>query len=568
MPGSHLLSFILFMPFVGAAILFFISNERRELVQGVAALFSGLSLAGATYLMTSFDHTQGGFQFQESYPWSKELGISFFLGVDGVGAPMVLASAMLMFAGIFVSWHIKDRLKEFYINLLILGSATMGVYMSLDLFFLFFFYELSVIPMYLFIAIWGRHTKGYLDMKKAGDPLTDSVAHFFNFNRSSKEYAAMKLTLYLSLGAVVALLGLLMLYVDTGLRTFNIIEIAEKGNLSKTKESLYFWLIFIGFAPIAAIWPFHSWSPVGYAAAPPAASMMHAGVLKKLGHFTIIRICFYLFPQATQQWMPIIAVLCILNIFYGGFVAFLQRDTKFVVGYSSVGHMGYIFLGMASLNLISLTGAVLFLFADAIAMGLLFALAGYIYYQTHTLDIPSMGGLASKMPFVATCFVIGSAASFGMPGGMNFIGELMVFIGSWRVYPVQTVLAAIGVTITWAYYIRMIRSMLFGEASPAMAKVSDARGWVDRLPLVLLASMTLFFGIFPSPFINMIQSGVSPILARIHPATSGDVAGAPNLTPAQIASPPSSPANDHSISPRPAPETDLLPVKVAASGGG
>ena len=508
---QSLLSFILFAPFVGAAMLF--CARSLPVVRGIAIAASGASLGGAIYLLYAFDPARGGFQFVQSTVWSKELGITFLLGVDGLGAPMVLASALLMFCGIFVSWHIQDRLKEFYINLLVLGSATMGVYMSLDLFFLFFFYELSVIPMYLFIAIWGRHTKGYLDMK--GNPLRDSVSFLLNFNHSSKEYAAMKLTLYLSLGAVVALLGLLLVYTTSGLHTFNLIEIAERGHVPKALHGLLFLLIFLGFAPIAAIWPFHSWSPVGYAAAPAAASMMHAGVLKKLGHFTIIRICFYLFPETTREWMPVVAILCMVNIFYGGLVAFLQKDTKFVVGYSSVGHMGYIFLGMASLDLISLTGAVFFLFADAMAMGLLFALAGFIYRQTKTMDIPSMGGLAAKMPFVAACFVVGSAASFGLPGGMNFIGELMIFIGSWKAYPVQTLLAAVGVTITWAYYVRMIRAMFFGEESPAMAHVSDARLWVDRLPLLLLASVTLFFGIFPSPFIRTIQSGVAPILARI-----------------------------------------------------
>ncbi len=516
MPANlPLLSFILFAPFVGATALFFVRN--KTVVRAITLAASGASLAGAVYLLYAFDPGRGGFQFMESTVWSKELGITFLLGVDGVGAPMVLASALLMFCGVFVSWHIQDRLKEFYINLLVLGSATMGVYMSLDLFFLFFFYELSVIPMYLFIAIWGRHTKGYLDMK--GNPLRDSVGFLLNFNSSSKEYAAMKLTLYLSLGAVVALLGLLMVYATSGLHTFNLIEIAEHGQIPAALHGLLFLLIFLGFAPIAAIWPFHSWSPVGYAAAPAAASMMHAGVLKKLGHFTIIRICFYLFPETTAQWMPVVAVLCIVNIFYGGLVAFLQKDTKFVVGYSSVGHMGYIFLGMASLDLISLTGAVFFLFADAMAMGLLFALAGFIYRQTKTMDIPSMGGLATRMPWVAACFIVGSAASFGLPGGMNFIGELMVFIGSWKAYPVQTLLAAVGVTITWAYYVRMIRAMFFGETSPAMATVSDARGFVDRLPLVVLASVTIFFGIFPSPFIRTIQSGVTPILARIQQDT-------------------------------------------------
>ncbi|MBI3598190.1 MAG: hypothetical protein HY201_01870 [Nitrospirae bacterium] len=213
--------------------------------------------------------------------------------------------------------------------------------------------------------------------------------------------------------------------------------------------------------------------------------------------------------------MPVIAILCVLNIVYGGLVAFLQKDTKFVIGYSSVAHMGYIFLGMASLNLISLTGAVFFLFADAMAMGLLFALAGHLYRETKTLDIPSLSGLARKMPFVATLFVIGSAASFGLPGGMNFIGELMVFLGSFNKYPVQTILAAMAITITWAYYFRMIRSIFFGEGSGALVEVSDAKGFVGRFPFVLLASMILFFGIFPSPFIRVIQSGVAPIVETI-----------------------------------------------------
>lgn len=518
MISDHLLSIILFAPFLGAVILFFVPNTQKDLVRGIAAFFSGVSLLTSLYLFYTFDISQGGYQFISRTVWSSTLGISFSLGVDGIGTPMVLASALLMFCGIFVSWDIKDRLKEFYINLLVLGSATMGVYMSLDLFFLFFFYELSVIPMYLFLIMWGRHTKGYKDLKGhldlSGGEKRNSVSFILNFNKNSKEYAAMKLTLYLSLGAVVALMGILYIYVESGLNTFDLLEIGEKGNLSLEVKEIAFFLIFLGFAPIAAIFPFHSWSPVGYAAAPPAASMMHAGVLKKLGHFTIIRICFYLFPEATAEWMPLVAIVCVINIVYGGLVAFLQKDVKFVIGYSSVGHMGYIFLGLASLNTISLTGAVFFLYADAMAMGLLFALAGFIYYQADTLDIPSLGGLVHKMPFVTICFVVGGAASFGLPGGMNFIGEMMVFMGAWEIYPIQTIIAALAVVITWAYYFRMTRSMFFGKLNPALPEMKDARTWYERLPLVLLVFFTLFFGIFPGRFISVIEKGVTPILAR------------------------------------------------------
>ncbi len=528
MIDDYLLSIILFAPFLGASILFFIPNTQKDVVRSIAAFFSGISLLASLFLFYRFDISQGGYQFMSRTVWSDTLGISFFLGVDGIGTPMVLASALLMFCGVFVSWDVKDRLKEFYINLLVLGSATMGVYMSLDLFFLFFFYELSVIPMYLFLIIWGRHTKGYKDMKghidMSGEEKRESVSFILNFNKNSKEYAAMKLTLYLSLGAVVALMGILFIYVKSGLNTFDLIAIAEKGNLSLEVKEIAFILIFIGFAPIAAIFPFHSWSPVGYAAAPPAASMMHAGVLKKLGHFTIIRICFYLFPEATAKWMPLIAILCVVNIVYGGLVAFLQKDTKFVIGYSSVGHMGYIFLGLASLNTISLTGAVFFLYADAMAMGLLFALAGFIYYQTNTLDIPSLGGLVHKMPFVTLCFVVGGAASFGLPGGMNFVGEVMIFMGAWEVYPIQTIIAALAVVITWAYYFRMTRSMFFGKLNPALPDIKDARTWYERLPLVLLVFFTLFFGIFPGRFISVIEKGVTPILARFDSTAGSTVA--------------------------------------------
>jgi NADH-quinone oxidoreductase subunit M len=510
---DSLLSIILFAPFIGATLLFFVSNDRPKTIKAITVLSGAVSLIGSFALLYLFDSRIGTFQFRQQWVWSEPLGISLHLGVDGIGTPMVLASSILMFAGIFVSWSIKDRLREFYINLLVLGSATMGVYMSLDLFFLFFFYELSVIPMYLFIAIWGRHTKGYLD--REGDPIRDSVGFVFNFNQSSKEYAAMKLTLYISAGAVAALMGILLVYARSGLHTFDMITILEQGSLSEGTKETAFLLIFLGFAPIAAIWPFHSWSPVGYAAAPPAASMMHAGVLKKLGHFAMIRICFTLFPEATTKWMPVIAVLCVINIIYGGLVAFLQKDVKFVIGYSSVAHMGYIFLGMASLNLISLVGAVFFLFADAMAMGLLFALAGHIYYQTKTLDIPSMKGLGQKMPFVASLFVIGSAASFGLPGGMNFIGELLVFLGAFRVYPVQTILAALAIILTWAYYFRMIQNLFFGEAPADAPPLMDATRFVQRLPFVLLAVMIIFFGIFPTQFIKVIQSGVVPIINRI-----------------------------------------------------
>jgi len=509
----HLLSLILFTPLLGAVLLFFVSNTRPGLVKGIAVVSSLVSLLLSVYLLFSYDYNTGGFQYIEQYVWSRELGVTFFLGVDGISVPMVLASAILLFTGVFVSWHIDDWPKEFYILLLILAPATMGLYMSLDLLFLFFFYEMSVIPMYLFIIMWGRHTKGYVEM--ADHAKRDSVAFLFNLNQTSKEYAAMKLTLYLSLGAVIALIGILLIYATSGLNTFNLVEIEAHGRIPHSLQGVIFLLIFLGFAPIAALWPLHSWSPIGYAAAPPAASMLHAGVLKKLGHFSILRICFFLFPEATRDWMPWIAILCIINIFYSGLVAFLQKDTKYVIGYASASHMGYIFLGMAALNWISLTGAVLFMFADAMGMGLLFALSGFVYHQTHTMDIPSLGGLAQRMPFVTGCFIVGVAAAFGLPTTANFIAELMVLVGSWDVYPIQTILAVLGIAVTLAYLIRMLKNLFFGDLDPKWAHVGDARQLVDRLPFVLLVAAVILFGLFPSPLIHVIGSGVQPLVAKI-----------------------------------------------------
>ena len=476
-----------------------------------------VSLLLSFYLLYIYDYTRGGFQFLEQYAWANPLGISFFLGVDGIGVTMVLASTILLFAGVFVSWHIQDRAKEFFCFLLILATATIGVYISLDLFFLYFFYEMSVLPMYLLIGVWGSHTQGYQEMKNRS--LRDSVAFIFNFAKNSKEYAAMKLTLFLSLGAVVALLGILLIYSTSGVYTFNLLEL-EKATpgISRWLQSVIWLLIFFGFASIAPLWPLHSWSPVGHASAPAAVSMLHAGVLMKLGHFSIIRVNYLLFPEATVQWMPLAAILCVFSIVYGGLVAFFQKDTKYVIGYSSSSHMGYIFLGMAALNMISLTGAVLYMFAHAIATGMLFALAGGIYDRTHTREISRMGGLSTKMPFMMGVFVIAVAASVGLPLTVNFIAELMIVVGSWQMYPVQTVIAVLGIALTLAYLLRMFRGIFSGELDPQYAHVKDASPFIDRLPLVLMIVVSITFGLFPAHFIRVIQGGVGPLLARIEEA--------------------------------------------------
>jgi NADH-quinone oxidoreductase subunit M len=513
---SYLLSIILFAPFVGAIVLLFVSNRRQLLVRQVAVFFSGISFVGSFLLLALFDWKRGGYQFEQNYLWSEQLGIQFHLGVDGIGVPMVLASAILLFTGVFISWHIKDRTKEFYAFLLVLAGATIGVYVSLDLFFLYFFYEMSVIPMYPLLGVWGSHTKGYLEMTTTeGKELRDSTGFIFNFARNSKEYAAMKLTLFLSAGAVMALMGILLIYKYSGLNTFDIPVLAEQAHFDGTIATIIWLLCFFGFASIAPLWPLHSWSPVGHAAAPAATSMLHAGVLMKLGHFSIIRTDFQILPETTYELMPIAAILCIGSILYGGYVAYYARDTKYVIGYSSSSHMGYVFLGMAALDYISLTGAVLYMFAHALATGMLFAMAGWVYDQTHSRDIPSLGGLAAKMPFVAGAFLIACMASIGMPGTVNFIAEVMIVLGSWERYPIQTIIAVLGIVLTMAYLFRMMRGLFYGTLSELGHHAHDARSWVDRVPLLIMMGTSIYFGIFPGALLQVIRAGVDPILAKI-----------------------------------------------------
>ncbi|GAB1724469.1 MAG: NADH-quinone oxidoreductase subunit M [Nitrospira sp. CR1.1] len=514
--AEYTLLIILFAPFLGALALIFVSNRQVSLVRGIAAGSAFVSLAASVYLFYAYDSVKGGYQFIQRIEWSRQLGISLHLGVDGIGTPLVLASGILLFAGIFVSWHIKDRMKEFYIWILILAAATIGVFMSLDLFFLYFFYEMSVIPMYLLLGMWGSHTKKYLEMTDPeGLKQRDSVGFIFNFGANSKEYAAMKLVLFLSAFAVAALMGILLIYKFSGLNTFDILILREKAHFSGPLATLIWLLIFFGFASIAPIWPLHSWSPVGHAAAPAATSMLHAGVLMKLGHFSIIRVAFEILPETTRELMPIAAVLCIFSIIYGGLVAYYAKDTKYVIGYSSSSHMGYVFLGMAALDYISLSGAVIYMFAHAMATGMLFAMAGWVYDQTHTRDIPSLGGLSNRMPFISAAFVIGCMASIGMPGTVNFIAEVMIIVGSWNKYPFQVVVAVLGIVLTMAYLFKMMRGLFYGSMAEKYSHSHDAVAVVDRMPLLIMITVSISFGIFPGHLYSVVRSGVDPLIARI-----------------------------------------------------
>ena len=493
---------MLLAPLLGALILCALPQHRMRLLRGIAVGSVSLSLAAALYAIFTYRTAAGGYQHEILLPWLNAPRITFHLGVDGISVVLALLHAFCAFTGVLISFAIKDRVKEYFIFYLLLITGVFGVFLSLDLFFFYFFYEMAVIPMYPLIGIWGS------DVKEHG------VVRF------SKEYAAMKLTIYLTLGAVIALTGLLWLYASAGARTFDLIEVQRHlaaSPLPLAAQRGIALLLIIGFGVIAPMWPLHSWSPIGHAAAPSAVSMLHAGVLMKLGSYAIIRLAVGLLPQGAQAWLPWLAGLCVMNITYGAFVAMAQNDLKLIIGYSSSSHMGYVLLGIACLTPVALSGSVLLMFAHGIMTALAFALVGHVYDQTHTRYLPDLGGLARQLPFIATCGVIAAMASSGLPGLANFVAELLIFVGGWTVWRFAVICGVLGVLLTSIYMLRFVRGTFFGEPQAAWAHVRDAATAFDRLPYAILIAVLLVVGCWPQPLLNTIDAGTRTLLERLGP---------------------------------------------------
>jgi len=484
---------LILAPLAGAIAILCTPATQPQWVRRIAVTATTTTLAAALSLIVHYDRVLGGYQAALQIPWISSLGVSFHVGVDGISVVLVLLHAICAFAGTLVSYAIKERVKEYYLFYLLLIAGVFGVFISLDLFFFYFFYEMAVIPMFPLIGIWG--------------------------SKEIKDYATMKLTLYLTAGAVLALLGLLSLYFVTDLHTFDLVTIeralAQRPLPLATQQWLFPFLL-IGFGVIAPLWPFHSWSPIGHAAAPSAVSMLHAGVLMKLGSYAIIRLGLGLLPQGAYVWLPLVSVLCMMNILYGGFVALAQRDAKFLVGYSSSSHMGYVLLGIASLTPVGLNGAVLLMFAHGVMTALAFALIGHVYDQTHTRILSEWGGLAKQLPFVGTCFVIAAMASAGLPGFANFVAELLVIVGAWEPYRWQAILAVLGIVITAFYMLRAVRTAWFGPLNPRWTALRDATTVFQRLPYVFLILVLLAVGCWPSPLIATINVSSQALINRLN----------------------------------------------------
>jgi NADH-quinone oxidoreductase subunit M len=479
------LSVITLTPIVAGTLLFFFPAERKEWTRRFALAAASLDLLLSLIVYFNYDRTAGGYQFVEKISWVPRLGISYHLGVDGISAPLVLLTGIVIFTGVLISWGIEDRPREFFSFLYILATGVFGVFVSLDLFSLFFFYELAVFPMYLLISNWGWEV--------------------------TREYAAMKLTLYLFIGSVVALVGGLAMYFSSGLHTFDLLEL-ERAGFSTAFQRLWFPFVFFGFAVLGGIFPFHNWSPDGHVAAPTAVSMFHAGVLMKLGAFAALRVGIMLLPEGAKFWAPLILVLGSINVVYGAFIAMVQTDFKYVIGFSSVSHMGLVMLGFATLNRDGLTGAGLQMFSHGVMTALFFAVVGMVYDRAHTRDIPKLGGFARVMPLVAVAFIIGGLVSMGMPGLSGFIAEFPIFMGLWQRQPVAALVVVISIVITAAYIMRVVGRVFFG-ALPA-----EFEGHVgdvivqDKVALVVLSSILILVGVYPAIMAPLVQTGANAVL--------------------------------------------------------
>ncbi len=462
------LSLLTAAPFLGAVLIMFGGRSRPAAVRGIAAGATALSLALAVYVYLAYRPEVPGFQFYERYPLVPAFGIAVELGVDGISLLLVLLTALIIFTGVFASWTIQVRDQEFYALLLTLVTGVFGVFVTLDLFVFFLFYELAVLPMYLLIGIWG--SSGHIR------PRGIFAWAIRETGVGTKEYAAMKLTLYLLLGSAFILVGLFVLYFAAGRHSFSLLALQE-ASFPPAVQRWVFLALYVGFGVLAGIWPLHTWSPDGHASAPTAVSMLHAGVLMKLGAYGIVRIAMGLLPGGTHEWAPLVGTIATVNIVYGALSAMAQTDLKYVVAYSSVSHMGIVLLGAATLTEAGLNGSVFQMFAHGIMTGLFFALVGLVYEKAHTREIGAMGGFGRWMPGIAAAFTLGGLSSLGLPGLSGFVAEILTFLGAWRsahrwwLFP-----AVAGTFLTAVYILRVAKRIFWGRRARAGTTRSPTPG--------------------------------------------------------------------------------------------
>ncbi len=444
--------------------------------------YLGLREAGETAAML----------YTDSHVWYAPLNIHYAVGVDGISVAMILLSAIIVFTGTFASWQLKHETKAYFLWYCLLSVGVFGFFISVDLFTMFLFYEMALIPMYLLIGMWGS---------------------------GRKEYAAMKLTLMLMGGSALLLIGILGIYYGAGASTMNVLEIAALDNIPVQLQRIWFPLIFVGFGILGALFPFHTWSPDGHASAPTAVSMLHAGVLMKLGGYGCFRVAMYLLPAAAAELSWIFVILTGISVVYGALSACVQTDLKYINAYSSVSHCGLVLFAILMMNTTAGTGAILQMLSHGLMTALFFALIGMIYGRTHTRDIRQLSGLMRIMPFLAVGYVIAGLANLGLPGFSGFVAEMTIFNGAFMhtdtFHRTMTIIACTSIVITAVYILRVVGKILYGTCeNPEHLKLTDAT-WDERLAVICLVVAIAGLGIAPLWVSDMIRESVSGIIAHM-----------------------------------------------------
>jgi NADH-quinone oxidoreductase subunit M len=478
------LSAILLSCVVGLLVILFIPPDRESLVKWVSLIFSGVSLAFSIMIYCTYDRTQGGLQFVERLLWVESLGIHYFNGADGFNLPLILLTGIVHFTGVLTMWELRGRVKEFFAFAFVLVLGVFGFFMSMDLFFLFVWFDVSLFPMYPLIAIWGT---------------------------TRKEYGALKLFLHVLAGSALVLPGIVYLAVTSGLHTFDITTLMQPGVLTAGQQKFAFLLFYLGFGILAGVWPFHTWSPVGHVAAPTSVSMIHAGVLMKVGAFGILRVGIFLCPLGWEYWAPLMAVLATIGIVYGIFVGLTQTDLKCVIAFSSVSHMGIVGLGLSTVTPEGLSGAIFQMFAHGLMTALLFSSFGYIYDRAHTKLIPDLGGMSRVMPLASGYFIVAALAGMGVPGFASFWAEITVFVSAVKVYPALGILAICAMVLSALYMLRVVQRTFYGQRNERYAHLPDVSFGLGLPRMILVAAMTLF-GLFPRLMLDLVQTAVIPFM--------------------------------------------------------
>ncbi len=469
-----------------------LAQVRGVMVAGASALLVLAIWLTVTFIQMRHAGNTDPMLFTYSVAWFPSLHIAYSVGVDGISVVMLLLSAIIVFTGTFASWQAMSNHKEYFLWFTLLSTGVFGFFISVDMFTMFMFYEVALIPMYLLIGVWGT---------------------------GAKEYAAMKLTLMLMGGSALLIIGILAIYFFSGATTMNINEIAAMANIPENVQNIFFPLLFIGFGVLGALFPFHTWSPDGHASAPTAVSMLHAGVLMKLGGYGCFRIAMYLMPSALDTWAPVFLILTTISVVYGALSACVQTDLKYINAYSSVSHCGMVLFALCMVTHTAITGAVIQMLSHGLMTALFFAVIGMIYHRAGTRDVRYLGGLMKVVPFLAVSYVVAGLANLGLPGFSGFVAEMTIFVGSFQnadtFHRVCTIVACTSIVVTAVYILRVVGKILFQKIpNPEFLKLTDAT-WDERLAVGGLIFCVAGLGTAPFWAQEIIYDAVGPIIQHI-----------------------------------------------------